>query len=102
MGFSKALFGSHVGPTQSSFVKPAIRTLSHAIHLSAGVYVYRAFCLVLYVCKHCKVIRFSLIVAGFVFCKGEAVRRKNKEKNQVGFRKRKAGRWGKKKDVGAT
>lgn len=56
----------------------------------------------MYACKHCKVIRFSLVVAGFVFCKGEAVRRKNKEKNQVGFRKRKAGRWGEKKDVGAT
>lgn len=38
----------------------------------------------------------SLIVAGFVFCKGEAMRRKNREKNQVGLRKRKARRLGKK------
>jgi len=39
-------------------------------------------------------------VAGFVFCKDEAMRRKNREKSPVGFRKRKAGRTGKKQRSG--
>ena len=42
-----------------------------------------------------------MTVAGFVFCKGEAMRRKNREKNQVGLRKRKAERWEKTKMWGS-
>lgn len=99
MGFSKALFGSCAGPVQSSFVKPRVSpepccppTCRCLLRL------YQVFWLILHVCKHCK-IRFSLIVAGYVFCKSEAMRREIREKYWL--RERKAGRLGKKQRSGS-
>lgn len=98
--FSNTLLGSCAGPVQSSFVKPRVSSeLCCSPTCRCLLRFYWAFCLILHACKHCKVIRSGLIVAGYVFCKSEAMRREIREKYWL--RKRKAGRLGKNIEVGA-
>lgn len=58
------------GPVQSSFVKPRVSSEPCCPPTCrCFLRLYWAFCLILHVCKHCK-IRFSLIVPGMYFVKG--------------------------------